>query len=373
MQVKTYLGKLNVTIGEYENKVSLLVVANSDVSASKVLKEAAQSYYGEGDEPEEDGGFYANGGEVHVKPALLAEIGLATFLELKPHLVVHRAHNVAIPDASAFDAPLQDLAQHLTGALNRKGKVVSHSQVLNAVASTYGANNWRVLKNKLDALTSAPAPLVKEDAPLPLLALSEKHRFSAEIALIAKHLGAIHFDSEAEGWCLEAKASPDADVAVEEGGPVYFSSLGGLIEACLETLIPDGDTAISTCVAHGVQFYSELSKVQGFSEIWYWDGSANRGGFSSKGNAARQALVQLGLLNKASIRGDLEALRRQAADVLFEDAELGFVEAVNGWEISGERWERVYFVDEGEDASVRKTFAITFKDNSAVIDSYRTE
>ena len=154
MQAKMFVGKIQVRIGEYENVVTLLVVANSRESAWDVLEVAAQQYYGDETSPEEDGGYYANGGEVFVSARSLEEIGLSTFLELKSFFMVRRARNVEAPDETAFDASVSELARALTFALNRKESVVSHSQVLNALASAYGHNNWQVLKRKLEQVAS---------------------------------------------------------------------------------------------------------------------------------------------------------------------------------------------------------------------------
>jgi len=154
MQFKTFLAKLNVRIGEYENRVSLLLVANSLSAANELLDSAAALYYGEGDEAQEDGGYYSNGGEVHVSAYSVQEIGLATFLELKSHLTVRRAPNVPLPGPEHLQDDLSCAAQALLNALRTKHPELTQSHVLHALASSWGEKNWQVLKAKLSGQAS---------------------------------------------------------------------------------------------------------------------------------------------------------------------------------------------------------------------------
>ena len=80
---RVFIGKLNVRIAETELRPVRLIVAKNDSDAMCVLSRSAAKLYGRGDEPCEDGGYYANGGEIHVSPFSMQEIALATFLDLK--------------------------------------------------------------------------------------------------------------------------------------------------------------------------------------------------------------------------------------------------------------------------------------------------
>jgi hypothetical protein len=155
MQAKTFVGKIRVVIGEYENDVTKLMVANSRDAAWSLLEEAAQCHYGDENTPKEGDGYYANGGEVLVEPVSLEEIGLSTFLELKTLFSVRCQANVKVPDESVLETTFSELVQPLTQALNRKEKLVTHSQVLNALATAYGHKRWKLLKDKLATLDQA--------------------------------------------------------------------------------------------------------------------------------------------------------------------------------------------------------------------------
>lgn len=149
MSTQTFLGTLEVRIGEYRNNVRYLIVANSLPAASQVFDEVAAGYYGSGSEPEEDGGFYANGGEVHVSVKALRPLGLATFLELKEHLPVRCAPNASAPTMDALDVKVQSAASALRTALASNGVEVGHCAMLNALAASWGLKNWQVLKAKV--------------------------------------------------------------------------------------------------------------------------------------------------------------------------------------------------------------------------------
>jgi len=157
--IKYFLGTLNVTIGEYSNNVRILVAANSDTQADEVLEHAAASYYGEGDEEREDGGYYANNGEVHTKASSLVEIGAATFYELRGLLSVHHAGNVKLQDLDAATEPgFKAFAKATANALKAEGIEVKHTKMLEALASGLGQKNWQVLQAKFQAPAEAPAP-----------------------------------------------------------------------------------------------------------------------------------------------------------------------------------------------------------------------
>ena len=218
MQVKTYVGKLSVRTGEFENKVTRLLVANSNNAARELLEKDAQDYYAGG--ISQDGGYYSSHGEVFVKIDIVQEIGLASFLDFKQHLPVISSSQTSVPDVTALGDSVQSCAKALTKALNRKGKLVSLSQMLHAVAAALGDNNWHVLKSK--------------------------------------------------------------------------------------------------------------------------------------------ASTGLGGSEQTTVSSSLEQRRRKIADVLFEDADLGKVEAVNGWETCGDSWTRVYYVDEGNTDSTQRCFSVEF-------------
>jgi hypothetical protein len=146
---KTFLGTLEVRIGEYQNNVRQLIVANSEASAHQVLTESAASYYGDGSSPEEDGGFYANGGEVHVSTKSLHPIGLATFLDLKQLLPVRCAPNEIEPTADSLSVFVQKAAKALRGTLDSKGVPVEQAVMLDALAASWGEKNWQVLRAKV--------------------------------------------------------------------------------------------------------------------------------------------------------------------------------------------------------------------------------
>lgn len=149
MQVRTFLGKIEVTIGEYTNNVSLLVVANSEESAQRVLSDAAESYYA-GTAIDGEAGFESHGGEVCVTPFSLNEIGLATYLDLKQALRTCFQDNVTVPETLALGEAVRFAASQLTNAFASKGIVAKHSQVLEALAASWGQKGWQVLKAKLD-------------------------------------------------------------------------------------------------------------------------------------------------------------------------------------------------------------------------------
>lgn len=163
--IKYYLGSLDITVGEYVNRVRLLVVANSDEQASAQLYKVAASYYGTGDEPLEDNGYYANGGELHTRPIGLMEIGAATFFELKRELFVSRAENVQVGDLDASTAEgFKALAKATVHALAARDIVVPQSKMLEALACGMGQKNWQVLNAKFQA--PAPQPAAPEKAEM---------------------------------------------------------------------------------------------------------------------------------------------------------------------------------------------------------------
>jgi hypothetical protein len=149
--IKFFIGGLIVRVGEYENTVRLLVVANSEARAAVTLDRAAASYYGNGDEPLELGGYFANDAQVHVSVLSLHEVGLAAFLELSPILSVHRDSN--IPADLSADALTSEgfkgFAASVSKNLGTQGHNVGNSILLAALAKALGERNWAVLRAKL--------------------------------------------------------------------------------------------------------------------------------------------------------------------------------------------------------------------------------
>ena len=164
--IKFFVGSLIVRVGEYENTARNLIVANSRERAWDVLEHAAASYYGNGDEPQEHGGYYANGSQVHTMPSGVHEIGLAAFLELKEVLSVHRDANVAPQlDAEALTpAGFKAFAKSVVNGCAAKGLAVGQSTMLAVLARAFGQKNWFSLNEKLQqraapgvTATAAPA------------------------------------------------------------------------------------------------------------------------------------------------------------------------------------------------------------------------
>ncbi|MNR71308.1 hypothetical protein D3C71_19230 [compost metagenome] len=163
--IKFFVGSLIVRVGEYENTVRNLIVANSHERALEVLEFAAASYYGNGDEPKEHGGYYANGSQIHTMPVGVHEIGLAAFLELKDLLSVHRDANVAPQlDAEAFTpAGFKAFTKSVVNGCAAKGLAVGQSTMLAVLARAFGLKNWFSLNERLQqraapSVTATAAP-----------------------------------------------------------------------------------------------------------------------------------------------------------------------------------------------------------------------
>jgi hypothetical protein len=155
MQHNTYLGQLDVRIGEYDNTVCYLIVANSESAAEAVLNDAAANYYGDGSAPFEDGGYYANHGEVHVRATGLHPIGLTSFLELKAHLPVRYADNATVPAVEEL-SDVKHAAVRLQQALAARNESIGLSTLQHALAASWGQKNWQVLKAKVSAAVITP-------------------------------------------------------------------------------------------------------------------------------------------------------------------------------------------------------------------------
>ena len=382
MQAKTFVGKITVRTGEYENDVTVLLVANSEKAGWDVLEGTAQNYYGDENTPEEDGGYYANGGEIFTQAKSLEEIGLSTFLDLKSFFMVRRQANVTPPDETALEAPLAELAQSLTSALNRKNKVVSHSQVLNAIAAAYGHNNWHVLKNKLEGLNTANAP--DKDTPAPTFNHSPARGLGPAhddwIAQECERVGAhrVRF-IEAQGYRIFENGSGNGWYALLPGVTEfvetefshnhvgYYSTLDDLVAEMLESLeyIPD-EVALALCWIHHL---TEPVLSSG------WFSPEANGRFATAGEAARAALAARGVRHCTPLdyeTSDFEERRKYIAELVYEyEAFDSQVEAVNGWEDSGEDMlqRAVFLKSPGNEPSRKVTFRVTFKRNSAEFES----
>lgn len=166
MKTQTYLAKLKVTIGEYENSISLLIAAESEEAARQELEQAAASYYGsEGDEPDENGAYSANNDELTVCAQSLAPIGLSTYLDLQGSLMTRVSPRIAKPSKE----DLQDVkkaSQALAVALTRAGIDVAHSVMLNAIAQAWGEGTWNQLRLKLQQPAVPEAAKTLPDAVL---------------------------------------------------------------------------------------------------------------------------------------------------------------------------------------------------------------
>lgn len=163
--IRYFIGNLTIAIGEYENVVRYLVVANSPAGADKVLEAVAATYYGDGSAPREDSGYYANGGEVHVSVSNSFEVGLAAFEELRRVLPTRYDDNCpTVPDIEvAVPEGFKALAKSLVNKLASRGTEVKHSVMLEVLAGAFGAKNWQVLNVKLQP------QVMPEEAPEPMM------------------------------------------------------------------------------------------------------------------------------------------------------------------------------------------------------------
>jgi hypothetical protein len=394
MQAKTYVGKILVRIGEYENDVTLLVVANSDKAAWDVLEGAAQNYYGDDNTPFEEDGYYANGGEIFTQAKSLAEIGLATFLDLKPHFMVRRQVNVTSPDESALEAPLAELAQALTNALNRKEKVASHSQVLNAVASAYGHKNWNLLRTKLEALE--PKQATAAVVASPETALSGRGIGLGHEVWIAQEFARVGVDKvefiESRGYRICDNGITHGWYALLPGETEFrsdgenqnylgfFSSLDELVSELLEQLgyygkaepvIPD-EIALALCWAHNLKVYEHITSV------WFSPDDVTNESYATAGDTARALLKQKGIKHNTHpsfYTGALDVKRRYIAEILYDAYDFNAtVEHGNGWEDAKEdSVQRAVFLQQKGKDSLMVTFRVTFKRGSAEAESRSVE
>lgn len=74
---------LSVSVGEYTTYPRILISNLNTDCLEEFAELAAASYLGEGDEPQEYGGYYARDGEAFVKVERLDTIQLSTYLELR--------------------------------------------------------------------------------------------------------------------------------------------------------------------------------------------------------------------------------------------------------------------------------------------------
>lgn len=164
-KIRSFVGALIVRIGEYENTVRYVLVANSDKRAEQMLEELASEYYGDGTAPREDGGYYANGGEVHVRSGSLQEIGLAAFLELRRVLPARVDGNCDVQALQDQETPhrFKALAKSLSQKLAQFGQAVTHSEMLEALACAFGVKSWQVLADRLQKMD--PQAFQAEAAP----------------------------------------------------------------------------------------------------------------------------------------------------------------------------------------------------------------
>jgi len=148
-----FIGNLLVRIGQYDTHSRYLLVANTRERAEALLDVTASEFYGDGSGQKEDGGYYANGGEVFVRAQGVHEIGLSEFESLRTYFPVRFDDNVArqrtasVCTAEGFKA----FAKSAANVLQARGVHVSHSDVLEAMSSGLGCKNWQVLAAKFSA------------------------------------------------------------------------------------------------------------------------------------------------------------------------------------------------------------------------------
>lgn len=386
MQAKTYVGKILVRIGEYDNDVTLLVVANSDKAAWDVLEGTAQNYYGDDSTPFEDDGYYANNGEIFTQAKSLTDIGLATFLDMKPHFMVRRQVNVTAPDESALEAPLSELAQSLTSALNRKEKLVSHSQVLNAVAAAYGHKNWNLLRTKLEALepksnaTSQPVVAAEVlDGPV-----DAAHAAWIQQEFVRVGLDKIRF-IEDRGYSIFENGSRQSWYAssptmqLEEdafGNQQYLSVHATLDDMVVELLgelgyIPD-EVALALCWVNNLKVHEHITTV------WFSPDDPKNESYATAGDAARAVLAAKGIkhtTHPSFYTGTLGEKRRYIAQLLYTayDFNADVVDS-NGWEDEKiDRVQRVVFLHQKGQDSLKVIFRVDFKRGSAEAENRSVE
>ena len=141
--------------GEREEYIPQLVVANSSKRANLVLDRATASYYGDDTEEDEDGGYYADGGQVYLCPDKLVEISFTTFLEMKAHIAVNRDTTAPASDdvAQEMGDLFKSFSKSVSEMLGNQGVSVSHSRLLNVMAMAIGKNNWHVLQKAFKAIS----------------------------------------------------------------------------------------------------------------------------------------------------------------------------------------------------------------------------
>lgn len=373
MHAKTFVGKLTVTIGEYKNDVTTLIVANSTDAALDVLDRAAQSYYGDpakyAHDPE---GYYANGGEVHVGAKNLNEIGLAAFLELKQTLIVRKADNVTTPGEAALTDSFQGVARALVNALARKSIEVSQSQLLHALATAVGAKNWHVLKGKLDQGPSTTKPnrdlfeaWAKREGYANFTRMHGNPDIYDDVFLRHAYSG-YRADSPAE-TSLTKMPSP-----TQEKGASSLTN---------RPLLSDDELYLMLETAkypHAMRQIEGIGSIRnnGLHHGWYWllpfetemvtdeDNHNYLGYFTSLAHLLTEVAAHLDI--EVSLEpSPLDEQRRYVAQEMFESIDLSNLEASNGWESKGNVMKRVYFVDEGKPDTVRRKFHVTFAAGSA--------
>jgi hypothetical protein len=255
--IKYFLGTLNVTIGEYQNNVRLLLAANSEAQADDLLAHAAASYYGNGDEELEDGGYYANHGEVHTKPASLVEIGAATFYELRSVLSTRIAGNVVLQDLDAATEPgFKAFAKAVVNALRARRIEVRQTNMLEVLASAFGQKNWNVLQAKFQAPAKpeVATPVSSEqDGPV------DRDRKALVALFLALEAGQVPVIFDGKPWkvvyhSLDALDTEQPDLALE--------------------LEPCWDGANDTVLFHGDQFTgSRVAELEEHVDLILADGS----------------------------------------------------------------------------------------------------
>lgn len=364
MQAKTFIGRLAVRIGESENMVSYLVVASSRDAAFEVLDNAAQSYYGDEDTPQENGGYFTHDGEVFTSASALEEIGQTTFLELKSILPVRCQASASSPRELHPDQSFSDLAQALTQALNRKAKVVSHSQVLHALASAYGHKNWQVLKSKLDAAfepTLAPTvatgtPRSNELERLRVEMQQERTPAYGDALALCRRL-------EAELAQALARLEPFEGMTPFRFDPKQPTQAIGMAAMGAE-VARIGEERLRRIKAEGYQLKAGdggrwYALLPGESELRTSNSGAALnaiGYFSTLDDLVAELEVQI---NKGF--GTLLGLRQAAAQRVIDNYDFpGTVAGMSGWTSLGNQLTRAIFLEDSESDSPSWKFELTF-------------
>ncbi|MCC5611307.1 hypothetical protein LC612_32315 [Nostoc sp. CHAB 5834] len=158
--VKTYCATISVNQGDFTHFAHRLIVAQSESKAFEVANSIMTMMYSEPEDAEvsEYGTVVVCGGELSLSINNVREIGLATFNEMSERLSmpVYRQEGLNQPTAEDL-ASLKAVGAAVTKSLENRGVQVSHSQVLDALASAVGDRNWKQYSARV-----VPSPLLEQ-------------------------------------------------------------------------------------------------------------------------------------------------------------------------------------------------------------------